>query len=155
MENELTQLTISQAASWISRGELSPVELTQAHLERIGRLNSRLNCFITIIEEMAMADARRALDEIRNGSPRGLLHGIPLALKDLYETAGVRTTHGSTFYADYVPETDATVVQKLKAAGMVLLGKTNMHEIALGVTNVNPHYGASRNPWDTERITGG
>jgi aspartyl-tRNA(Asn)/glutamyl-tRNA(Gln) amidotransferase subunit A len=155
MDIELTQLTISQAAGWISRGELSPVELTRAYLERTGRLNPRLNCFITIIEEAALADAYRAQDEIRSGLSRGFLHGIPLALKDLYETAGVRTTHGSTFFTDFIPQADAYVVQKLKAAGMVLMGKTNMHEIALGVTNVNPHYGASCNPWDTARITGG
>jgi aspartyl-tRNA(Asn)/glutamyl-tRNA(Gln) amidotransferase subunit A len=155
MDAELTQLTISQAAARISQGELSPFELTQAHLERIGRLNPQLNCFITVDEEGALADARRAQEEIRSGISRGPLHGIPLALKDLYETAGVRTTHGSTFYADYIPDTNAFVVQKLRAAGAVLLGKTNMHEIALGVTNVNPHYGACHNPWDTERITGG
>ena len=152
---ELTYLTIGEAASLISRGELSPVELAQAHLERIQRLQPRLNSFITITAEAAMTSARLLKDEVLAGKWRGSLHGIPLALKDLYETAGVRTTHGSTFNASYVPDADAWVVNKLSAAGTVLLGKTNMHEIALGVTNVNPHYGPARNPWDLEHVTGG
>jgi aspartyl-tRNA(Asn)/glutamyl-tRNA(Gln) amidotransferase subunit A len=152
---DLTQLTISEAAGSFASRELSPVELTRAYLDRIDRLNSRLNSYITITADAALESARKAEMEIRAGQSRGLLHGMPMALKDLYETAGVRTTHGSTFYADYIPDTDAVVVAKLKAAGMVLLGKTNMHEIALGVTNVNPHYGASRNPWNVDRITGG
>ena len=89
------------------------------------------------------------------GSAQGELSGIPIAVKDLYETAGVRTTAGSLFFKDYVPEQDAVVVSKLKAAGADIIGKTNTHEIALGVTNINPHYGSPRNPWDTSRITGG
>jgi aspartyl-tRNA(Asn)/glutamyl-tRNA(Gln) amidotransferase subunit A len=152
---ELTNLTISEAAGLISRRELSPVELAQAHLERIQRLQPRLNSFITVTTETALERARLLEDETHTGKIRGALHGIPLALKDLYETAGVRTTHGSTFYANYVPDADASVVEKLNAAGTVLLGKTNMHEIALGVTNVNPHYGPARNPWDPQRVTGG
>ena len=152
---EPTYLTISEAAGLISRRELSPVELAQAHLERIQRLQPRLNSIITVTAEAALARARLLEDEIHTGKWRGSLHGIPLALKDLYETAGVRTTHGSTFYAGYVPDADACVVEKLNAAGTVLLGKTNMHEIALGVTNVNPHYGPARNPWDPQRVTGG
>jgi aspartyl-tRNA(Asn)/glutamyl-tRNA(Gln) amidotransferase subunit A len=152
---DLNYLTISEVISLISRGELSPVELTRAHLERIRSLQPRLNSFITVTGELALERARLLEDEIRTGASRGRLHGIPLALKDLYETAGVRTTHGSTFYAGYVPREDACVVHKLEAAGTVLLGKTNMHEIALGVTNVNPHYGPARNPWNPERVTGG
>jgi aspartyl-tRNA(Asn)/glutamyl-tRNA(Gln) amidotransferase subunit A len=152
---ELTYLTIREAAGMISRGDLSPVELAQAHLERIQRMQPRLNSYITVTAESALASARSLEDEMRTGKWRGALHGIPLGLKDLYETAGVRTTHGSTFYADYIPDADACVVGRLSAAGTVLLGKTNMHEIALGVTNVNPHYGPARNPWGLERITGG
>jgi aspartyl-tRNA(Asn)/glutamyl-tRNA(Gln) amidotransferase subunit A len=152
---ELTYLTISDAAGLISRRELSPVDLAQAHLERIQRLQPRLNSYITVTAEAALSSARQLEDEVHAGKWRGSLHGIPLALKDLYETAGVRTTHGSTFYANYIPDADACVVSKLSAAGTVLLGKTNMHEIALGVTNVNPHYGPARNPWDPERVTGG
>lgn len=146
---------IHEAMGLFARGELSAIDLTQAHLERIRRLNPGLNCFITVTEETALESSRQAQAGIESGSPLRPLQGIPMSLKDLYETAGVLTTHGSSFYADYVPQADACVVEKLKAAGMVLLGKNNMHEIALGVTNVNPHFGPSRNPWDPHRITGG
>jgi aspartyl-tRNA(Asn)/glutamyl-tRNA(Gln) amidotransferase subunit A len=152
---DLEHLTISQAAGEISARRLSPVELTQACLERIERYNPSINCFITLTAESALRQAARAEDELRRGEWRGPLHGIPLALKDLYETAGVRTTAGSRFFADFVPETDAVAVQRLHSAGAVLLGKLNMHEIALGVTNDNPHFGACANPWDTSRIPGG
>lgn len=152
---DLISLTISHAADLISRGELSPVELVDAHLARIDRIDANLNCYITIMAEQALAQARTAETELRHGSYRGPLHGIPLALKDLYETEGVRTTAGSLFYKDKIPAEDAFVVQKLKAAGAVLLGKLNMHEIALGVTNNNPHFGPCHNPWQIERTPGG
>ncbi len=152
---ELTSLNIQQAAELLKRKEISPVELTQAHLERIQRIDQRLNSFITITPEQALQRARQAEQEISHGDYKGALHGIPLGLKDLYETQGIRTTAGSTFFAEYVPETDAAVVQKVKEAGAVLLGKLNLHEIALGVTNENPHYGDCCNPWDLRRISGG
>ncbi len=152
---ELTSLYLYEAADLLNRKKISPVELTQAHLERIQLLDQRLNSYLTLTPELALQQARVAEAEILQGDYKGALHGIPLALKDLYETQGVRTTAGSTFYADYIPETDAAVVQRLKAAGAVLLGKLNMHEIALGVTNENPHYGDCCNPWDLTRITGG
>ncbi len=152
---DLATLTISEVSRLIRHGDLSPVELTQAHLERIERLDRRLNCFITRTPEFALELARQAEAEIRNGRWRGELHGIPVALKDLFETRGIRTTAGSKFYADYLPDEDAYTVQKLYQAGAILLGKLNLHEIALGVTNVNPHYGPCRNPWDTRRVTGG
>jgi aspartyl-tRNA(Asn)/glutamyl-tRNA(Gln) amidotransferase subunit A len=152
---ELTSLNIHEAAELLKHKEISPVELTQAHLERIQLLDQRLNSFITVTPELALEQARQAETEIQQGSYKGALHGIPLALKDLYETQGIRTTGGSTFFADYFPEADAAVVQRLKEAGAVLLGKLNMHEIALGVTNENPHYGDCCNPWDLTRITGG
>jgi len=152
---ELTQLYLHQAAELIRRRELSPVELTRAYLRRIERLNPRLNCFITLTAEMAEASARSAEADLQRGEYRGALHGIPIALKDLFETQGVLTSGGSTFFADYIPQRDAYVVQRLKAAGAVMLGKLNMHEIALGVTNNNPHYGACHNPWALERISGG
>jgi aspartyl-tRNA(Asn)/glutamyl-tRNA(Gln) amidotransferase subunit A len=129
--------------------------LTQSHLERIARVDGKLNSFLTVTPELALQQARQAEEEILAGAYKGTLHGIPLALKDLYETQGVRTTAGSSFFVDNVPQTDAVVVQKLKAAGAILLGKLNMHEIALGITNENPHYGDCCNPWDTRRITGG
>jgi aspartyl-tRNA(Asn)/glutamyl-tRNA(Gln) amidotransferase subunit A len=152
---ELTSLNIHEAAELLKHKEISPVELTQAHLERIQLLDQRLNTFITVTPELALEQARQAEMEIAQGSYKGALHGIPLALKDLYETQGIRTTGGSTFFADYFPEADAAVVQRLKEGGAVLLGKLNMHEIALGVTNENPHYGDCCNPWDLTRITGG
>jgi aspartyl-tRNA(Asn)/glutamyl-tRNA(Gln) amidotransferase subunit A len=152
---ELTSLNLHQAADMLKTGQISSVELTQAHLKRISQLDQRLNSFITLTPELALQQARQAEAEILQGNYRGALHGIPLALKDLYETQGIRTTAGSTFFADYFPEADAAVVQKLKEAGAVLLGKLNMHEIALGVTNENPHFGDCCNPWDLTRITGG
>jgi aspartyl-tRNA(Asn)/glutamyl-tRNA(Gln) amidotransferase subunit A len=148
-------LSITQASSMIQRGDLSPVELTQSLLARIEQLNPLLNAFITITAEQALVEARQAESEIKQGNWKGPLHGIPLALKDLYDTTGVPTTAGSTFFRQRVPDQDAAVVQKLRQAGMVLLGKLNLHEIALGVTNENPHYGDCHNPWDPACITGG
>lgn len=152
---ELTSLSIHKAADLLKRKEISPIELTQAHLERIQLLDQRLNAFLTVTPELALQQARQAENDILRGEYKGALHGIPLGLKDLYETQGIHTTAGSTFFADYVPDTDAVVVQKLKQAGGVILGKLNMHEIALGVTNENPHYGDCCNPWDLSCITGG
>jgi aspartyl-tRNA(Asn)/glutamyl-tRNA(Gln) amidotransferase subunit A len=152
---QLFELTIAQAADLIRRRKLSPVELTQAHLERIEHLDPQLNCFITPTAEQALQAAREAESAIYKGAYRGPLHGIPLALKDLYETAGTRTTAGSKFFAEHVPSEDAATVKKLNAAGAISLGKLNMHEIALGVTNENPHYGDCKNPWNPDHITGG
>jgi aspartyl-tRNA(Asn)/glutamyl-tRNA(Gln) amidotransferase subunit A len=155
MNEPLTSLTLSEAAGLIVRREISPVELTQAYLDRIAALDERLNCVITLTPDAALESARRAEETILGGEYRCELHGIPLALKDLYETAGVRTTAGSKFFADYIPQQDGACVERLAAAGAVLLGKFNMHEIALGVTNNNPHFGACHNPWRLDRIPGG
>ena len=151
----LTDLTIGEAAEEIASHRISPVELTQACLERIERLDPLLNSFITVTPEAALDAARHAEVEIQHSGARSRLHGIPLALKDLYETRGVRTTAGSLFFKDYVPDEDAVAVQKLTAAGVVLLGKLNMHEIALGVTSTNPHFGPCRNPWNPSLVCGG
>ena len=153
--SDLTHLTIAEAADLLARREIAAVELTEAHLRRIDAHDTHLNSFITITSDHALTQARAADAELTRGVRRGPLHGIPLALKDLYDTAGIRTTAGSTFFADRVPDTDARAVTLLYQAGAVLLGKLNMHEWALGVTNINPHYGPSRNPWDPSRITGG
>ncbi|MEW5872179.1 MAG: amidase [Chloroflexota bacterium] len=153
--NELAWLSLCEAAELIRRGELSPLELTRACLERIERLDGRLNSFITLTAEAALQRAASAEKAQQRGEEVGPLHGIPLALKDLYETQGVRTTGGSSFFTGYVPQASAAAVEKLEAAGAVLLGKLNMHEIALGLTNVNPHYGACHNPWALERVPGG
>ncbi|HLE14795.1 MAG TPA: amidase [Anaerolineales bacterium] len=152
---DLTDLTLAGAAGLLAGGEISPVELAQAHLERIAALEGRLNCFITVSSELALEQARQAEAEIGQGEYRGALHGLPLALKDLYDVEGVRTTAGSKFFSDHVPTSTAAAVQKLLDCGAVLLGKLNMHEIALGVTNDNPHFGATHNPWNLDRTPGG
>lgn len=151
----LTELTLSEAADYIARGEISPVELTQAHLDRILRVDPFVNSFITLMEASALGAAHQAEEALQRREKLPPLHGIPFALKDLFETQGVRTTAGSKVLADYLPREDGEVVRKLRDAGVILLGKLNMHEIALGVTNVNPHFGTCHNPWDLERITGG
>ena len=152
---ELTRLSIAEAADLIRRKKLSPVELTEACLQRIDSLDARLRAFITVTREEALATAQQATGAIARGDYKGPLHGIPFALKDLFDTAGVRTTAGSKIMADRVPSEDAAVTARLKAAGAVLLGKLNMHEFAYGATGVNPHYGATANPWDPTRISGG
>lgn len=156
-DRELKQLTIARAASLIRRGELSPIALTQAVLERIDRLNERMRAFITVTADHALERARAAERDIAGGhrNHRLPLLGIPISVKDLYDTKGIVTTAGAKVFAERVPEEDATVVRKLHEAGAVLIGKTNLHEFAFGVTTVNPHYGTARNPWDRERIAGG
>jgi len=158
--SDLTSLSISEAKNQMDGGHLSSLDLTRAHLERIEKLDGMINSYITVTSEIALDRAKQADQELvrgcrSNGKPLGRLHGIPIALKDLYDTKGIRTTAGSKIFAERVPKTDAHVVERLYMAGMVLLGKLNMHEIALGLTNVNPHYGACRNPWSQDRITGG
>jgi aspartyl-tRNA(Asn)/glutamyl-tRNA(Gln) amidotransferase subunit A len=147
--------TISETASLIERKQLSPVELTRLYLERIETHNKQLNAYITILAEEALNEANQAESEIMKGNYRGPLHGIPIALKDLVYTKGVRTTSGSAMERDFIPAYDATVAAKFKHAGAILLGKLNMHEFAFGATSLNEHYGHARNPWDTERMTGG
>ncbi len=151
----LPALTLAEAARLLQGRELSPLELTEACLRRIEALEPRLNSFITVTAEEALAQARRATEELARGERRGPLHGLPVAIKDLLDTAGVRTTAGSRVLAQRVPEEDATAVARLREAGAVVLGKLNLHEFAFGATSVNPHYGPVRNPWDTGRIAGG
>ncbi len=150
-----TDLTLAEAADAIRTRTLSPLELVDAHLARIDRMNPRVNAYVSVTADRARADARRAADEIARGALRGPLHGIPIALKDLVDTAGIRTTYGSKVHATNVPAADATVARRLAHAGAVLLGKLNTHEYAFGVTTDNPHWGATRNPWDPTRIPGG
>ena len=153
--SDLPFLTLAEAAREIRTRRLSPVELTRAVLERAQALNDTVNAYITITADSALREAQDAEHAILQGDYRGPLHGIPIALKDLFDTQGVRTTGGSKVLADRVPDADCTVVANLRRAGAVLLGKLNLHEFAFGVTSVNPHYGPARNPWDTARITGG
>ena len=160
-ETELVFATIAEIASLFRTGKLSPVELTELILARIERTNSKLHVYITVTHELARMQAKRAEAELsvrgkrKTRTDRGLLQGIPISLKDNICTEGIRTTAGSKILRDYFPDRDARVVTRLKQAGAVLLGKTNMHEFAYGVTNNNPHYGAARNPWDMERVPGG
>jgi aspartyl-tRNA(Asn)/glutamyl-tRNA(Gln) amidotransferase subunit A len=155
MSEEAALGTIAQAAALMRRRNLSPVELAKSALSRIEKLNPQLNAFITVTTERALSDAKAAEREMRRGKYRGLLHGISITLKDNIWTKGVRTTAGSKFLSDFVPPTDAQVAKKLRDAGAVLLGKTNLHEFAYGITTENPHYGATKNPWNTECIPGG
>lgn len=151
----LTALSLLEAADEVRARRVSPVELTRACLDRIERLNPRLNAFITVTADAALEAAANAEREIGDGDWRGPLHGIPIALKDLYDTAGVLTTAGSGLYAERVPDADAEVVRRLSDAGAISLGKLNMHEFAYGGTSHISHFGPPRNPWDTERIAGG
>jgi aspartyl-tRNA(Asn)/glutamyl-tRNA(Gln) amidotransferase subunit A len=151
----MIDLSINEAAELLRQKKISPVDLTTACLDRIERLNPVLNAFITVTHEGALAEARVAEDEIQRGQWRGPLHGIPIGLKDLIDTAGVRTTCGSALFADRVPTEDAEVVQRLKRAGAVLLGKQNLQEFAYGGTSASSHYGAVHNPWNLKHIAGG
>ncbi len=152
---ETIQLTLEGAAALVRERRVSPAELTDACLARIEAVEPRLNAFVTVTADIARAQAREAGDEIAAGRYRGPLHGIPVAVKDLFATKGVRTTAGSRILADWIPDEDATVVRHLREAGAVLLGKLGMHEFAYGVSSVNPHFGDVHNPWDTTKIPGG
>lgn len=159
-------LSVTEAVRLIRNGVLSPGDLREACLGQIERLNPRLNAFITVCSPPGEHDngkRSRPSDDERAGRPNGLtttghelaLEGIPIAVKDLFDMAGIQTTSGSLFFKEHVPSEDATAIKKLKGAGGLIIGKTNMHEIALGVTTLNPHFGACLNPWDTGRIPGG
>jgi len=148
-------VNITEAAESLRARRISSVELTTAAFARIDRHNSELCAFITVTRERAMEQARQADAEFAAGTDRGPLQGIPVAVKDLFLTTGVRTTAGSKIYQDFVPGHNATVVDKLEAAGAVMLGKLNMHELAYGITSANPHFGAVRNPWNPQHSPGG
>ncbi len=158
---DLSFASIDEIGKLFRKRKLSPVEITHLMLARIEQLNPKLNAYLTVTSELAIARAKQAERELfaprgRKGHrDRGPLHGIPISLKDNIYTAGVRTTAGSKILKDFIPLHDARVVVQLKEAGAVFLGKTNMHEFAYGVTTNNPHYGPARNPWDLSRIPGG
>jgi aspartyl-tRNA(Asn)/glutamyl-tRNA(Gln) amidotransferase subunit A len=148
-------MTILEAASALRKKEVSSLDLTVESLNRIAQQNPKLNAFLTVLDEQARLRANQADKERSAGIDRGPLHGIPIAVKDVFYMRGIRTTGGSKLFADFVPDFDATVVEKLQAAGAVIVGKTGLHELAFGVTSNNPHFGAVRNPWNLERIPGG
>ena len=147
--------SIAALSELYKSGAVSPVEVVRRTLTRIERLDPNLNSYLTVTAERALDQAGRAEAEIRAGSKRGPLHGIPYAAKDLLDTRGVRTTVGSRIMAENVPGRNAAIIEKLEEAGAILVGKTGLHEWAYGITSTNPHFGPVRNPWDPERIPGG
>lgn len=147
--------TIQQLSRQIRDRSISPLELTRDCLARIEKLNPKLNAFITVLTDAALADARRAEQEIQRGNYRGPLHGIPIGLKDILDTAGTRTTAASAQYKDRIPAEDAEVVRRLREAGAIILGKQNLHEFAYGGSSLISFFGETHNPWDTARLTGG
>ncbi len=147
--------TLSEAGRQLAARQISALELTEFFLARAAPLNPLLDAFITLTADVARAQARQADEEFARGVVRSPLQGLPLALKDLFDTREAPTTAGSKIWRDRVPAEDAAVTSRLRDAGAVMLGKTNLHEWAFGVTNSNPHFGATRNPWDPERIPGG
>ena len=155
MSNELNRMTIWQLAPKIRSRQISAVELTRAVLEAIEKLNPVLNAYITVDAEGALQAARTAQRRIARGEYLGPLHGIPISLKDLFDTQGIRTTAGSKILSDRIPGEDATSVARLRAAGAIIVGKTNLHEFAFGSTTQNPHFGGTRNPYLADRIPGG
>jgi aspartyl-tRNA(Asn)/glutamyl-tRNA(Gln) amidotransferase subunit A len=146
---------IANLAAALRAGRTTCAALTAQSLERIADLNPKLNAFVTVLEREAAERARMLDVELKAGRDRGPLHGIPIALKDLFYTKGIRTTAGSLLYKEFVPTYNADVVTRLEEAGAVVVGKTGLHELAYGITSTNPHFGAVRNPHDTERIPGG
>ena len=154
-QSEICFLSIDEASRLIATRRISPVEVIDAHLARIEETDERLNSFITLLGQEALMEAKSAEREVLSGNHISPLHGIPIGLKDLYNTKGIRTTAGSKILRDFVPETDAAVTRRFKEAGAIIMGKLQMHEFALGATSVNPHDGPAHNPWDLERMTGG
>jgi aspartyl-tRNA(Asn)/glutamyl-tRNA(Gln) amidotransferase subunit A len=152
---DLRYKSISELGALYRSGELSPVEVTRAHLEAIEALNDRSHDYITVTADRATADAECAERVFRTGKDLGPLQGIPIALKDLVDTAGIATTAGTTLWRDRIPTVDATVARRLASAGSVLLGKTNLVEFAFGPYGLNPHYGTPPNPWANDRVPGG
>ncbi|MCH7671244.1 MAG: Asp-tRNA(Asn)/Glu-tRNA(Gln) amidotransferase subunit GatA, partial [Proteobacteria bacterium] len=150
----MIEKTVAELSVALASGDISSVELTQAYLDRIAEFNTDLNAFITVCDESAL-DQARAADAARANGETGALLGIPMAHKDIFCTQGISTTCGSRMLQNFVSPYDATVVERLKAAGAVTLGKTNMDEFAMGSSNENSFFGPVKNPWDTNRVPGG
>ncbi|PIQ76995.1 Asp-tRNA(Asn)/Glu-tRNA(Gln) amidotransferase GatCAB subunit A, partial [Candidatus Peregrinibacteria bacterium CG11_big_fil_rev_8_21_14_0_20_46_8] len=151
----LTDLTIHEAAAGLREKKFSSVELTRAALDRIQAVEPKLNAYITQTEELALQQAKEADARFEKNAPLSVIDGVPGSLKDVYCTAGVRTTAASKNLDNFTPPYDATTVKKLKDAGMVMLGKTNTDEYTCGASTESSFYGVTRNPWDTERVAGG
>ncbi len=152
---DICELNLTELSELLATRELSSSEAVNAALNRLERLESKLNAFITVPGEQAIAEAKKADEEIARGGYRGPLHGVPVTIKDLFATARVRTTAGSKILADWVPETDSAVVERLRAAGAIIIGKTNLDEFGHGGTSTLSHFGPVHNPWNIEHIAGG
>ena len=152
---DLCFLPATELAALLRRREVSAREVVQAHLDQIERVNPQVNAVVTLVAERALHEARAADERLAAGEPVGPLHGLPMAIKDTHETAGIRTTHGSPILADHVPERDELVVERVRAAGAIVLGKTNTPEFAAGSHTFNPLFGLTRNPYDLSRSAGG
>jgi aspartyl-tRNA(Asn)/glutamyl-tRNA(Gln) amidotransferase subunit A len=152
---EICYMGAGDLSKLVQSKEISPVEIIEAHLTRIDATEPMLNSFITLLADQARKSARQAEKDIQAGRYKGPLHGIPVALKDLYNTGGVRTTSGSRIFDTFIPSEDCTVAAKFHQAGAILLGKLNMHQFAYGPTGENPDYGHMHNPWNPDMVTGG
>lgn len=155
MMKELFFKDIQTISGLLQRKEISLVELTKQLLERIEELEPTLNAYITVLKEEALEQAVLMEKELVEGNIRSSLHGVPIAIKDIFDTKGSITTSGSKVFENFIAERDAKVVEQLKAAGAIVIGKTNLHEFAMGATTENPHYGSTRNPWNIKKIPGG
>lgn len=151
----LKNYSVRGLSNLISSLKISPVDVIESTIQRINQFNSELNSFITILDDAARNDAARAEREIKMGNYKGPLHGIPVSLKDLIFVKNVLSTSGSKILSEFVPKEDAVIVTKLKEAGAIIIGTNNTHEFACGLTNINPHFGSSKNPWHTEHMSGG
>jgi aspartyl-tRNA(Asn)/glutamyl-tRNA(Gln) amidotransferase subunit A len=153
--NDITMQSVEEVSKQIKAKKVSPVEFTKACLERVKKLDGELNAFVCLTEEIALAQANKAEEEIAKGGYKGPLHGVPIAFKDLFYTKGVATTGSSEVLRDFVPDFNGTIVQRMLDAGGVMIGKTNTHEFAFGPTTEESCFGPTRNPWNTKKITGG
>jgi aspartyl-tRNA(Asn)/glutamyl-tRNA(Gln) amidotransferase subunit A len=153
--DNLSELSLAEASARLRAGSVTPTQLVEASLARIQIYNPKVNAFITVLRDAALKQAKEAEAELRAGRSRGPLHGIPIALKDNIDTAGIRTTAASAVFDDRIPKEDAEVVLRLKAAGAIFIGKTNLHEFAFGGTSATSYFGPVRNPWALDRNPGG
>jgi Asp-tRNA(Asn)/Glu-tRNA(Gln) amidotransferase A subunit family amidase len=153
--SDILEFNLIDLSKLIGSRELSSSEAVTATLARLELLEDKLNAFITVLPEQALAEAKKADEEIARGHDRGPLHGVPVTIKDMFEMAGVLTTGGSKILADWVPETNSALVERLRAAGAIIVGKTNLDEFGHGGTSTLSHFGPVHNPWDVERIAGG
>src|SRR5262252_6005906 len=155
MSEPILYLNLRDLSGRISARDLSPVDVVDAALARIEALQFRLNAFITVLADDARAGAKEAEEEIRGGTWRGPLHGVPVGIKDFYDTANVRTTAAFERFKDRIPARDAVAVAALKAAGAIVIGKMNMHQLGMGTTGLEGYFGPVQNPWNSEYIPGG